>query len=431
MSRIGGVGGEPSIPSILTGPVVTGIPGSARVGTPVAPVDPVPPVVPGAAEATPLADVALAGRLATGDVLPEPAALALALEQATRALQGGRAHDVLATLDATWSARLAHDAPWYLRAAALELLARGDDAAAVLRDAIAALPRSAALLYLLGVHALAGGDDGAAQLATSHAVALHPDDPVLLTLRAAIEMRAGRAPEAEALLARASTRAGALPVREWFAALVRMPATRGASMPGRATAPTPRGTATMRATPRALPAVTPGAMPITSAARQTPHASPLVRPTPHGQDAVRATPLGSRPIPSPDSRDHESLHEAVRYGLALLDPPAVAAREAVRRRTRTGELLAIAAQHAGIAAPPIARRPPHVAALLVAVLLVGGLTTPVTRTAAMVVAGACLAWWALRRPQRRDATADLLATAAPHPGTRGIASERTVDRRIA
>jgi hypothetical protein len=164
--------------------------------------------------------VELAGRLSGGS--PEPlvtADLTLVLETATRALQQGRAGEVLAALDRLWSDSLASDSPWYLRAAALEVLGRSADAEMVLRSAIAKLPRSAALLYLLGVHASARLQPDAALVASSHALRVHPDEPLLLVQHAALMRARDDSAAADTLLQRARSTAPQLPVDQWMQAL--------------------------------------------------------------------------------------------------------------------------------------------------------------------------------------------------------------------
>lgn len=314
MTSIGRIGGDGNVPPVFTGPVFTVVPGRGRIEGAVPPVDPVRGGDGAAdapdAEAPP--PITLAGRLASGDALPPAPALAIALEQATRALQGGRAHEVLAALDTIWSSQLAHDSPWYLRAAALELLARHDDAAGLLREAIAQLPSSPALLYLLGVHATIAGDDAAAHLATAHAHALHPDDPVLLVLRAAVLSRSGQAAEANALLAHAVALAPALPVRDWYAVLARLgrlPASHAAD-----DAHAAHGARDVaRLTPASMRLVTDGATDDRPLDEPSSWSAPL-EPTPERPEI----PFG--------------LSDAVRYGLALLDAPGVAARAATRHR---------------------------------------------------------------------------------------------------
>ena len=426
MSSVGPVGGEGGgVPPIFTGPVRDAF-GTARVGGAVPPVDPAPPVAggeaPAGAPARPTPVITLAGRLAAADMLPPPAALALALEEATRALQGGRAHDVLAALDATWSPRLAHDAPWYLRAAALELLARSDDAAQLLKEAIAQLPSSAALLYLLGVHALVEGDEVAARLATAHAAQLHDAEPIVLVLRAAVLARAGQPFEANDLLRRALAARPALPLREWFEVLVAL-----ARRPVRADAAAARP---RLATPRAVAALPPegGRAPAPTPAR-TSGAHAAVIPAGDSQDegARRTTGAPDRDdaahwaAPLVPPRDEPpvppGLADAVRYGLALLDAPADAARAAVRDRGTRDDLATIAAR-AGLLAGRGDATPPTLLALVVVAGLAIAFVVPALRGLVLGAGGALLvAWLATRR--RGDAHARGERPARP-----------SVDRRV-
>jgi hypothetical protein len=213
----GGVGQTPFRIPLLTAPVATGVPplvGDAprqiTAGTP-------EPVTPTAARGD--APITLAGRLDAGDLLPDVTHLALALEAATRALQHGRADEVLAHLDAVWSQQLASDSPWYLRAAALELLGRVGDAEQVLRDAIARLPRSAAMLYLLGVHAAVTGQHDAAKLANDHALALHPTEPLLWAQRVALAQRDEPADTVHTLRSRLLSLTPADTAEQWVSTL--------------------------------------------------------------------------------------------------------------------------------------------------------------------------------------------------------------------
>jgi tetratricopeptide (TPR) repeat protein len=206
--RISGMAGS-SLGPVHTGPILT--PASTRGvssdGAPVAPVGRPTPV-----------PVTLAGRLAAAELgdLVSTANVEMTLEAATRALQHGRADDVLGILDPIWRDDVASDSPWYLRAAALEVLGRTSDAESILRDAIARLPRSAALLYLLGVHAAARGQGDAALVASAHALQVHPEEPLLLVQRAALRRAAGAHDDADALIARARWAAPDLPVDRWL-----------------------------------------------------------------------------------------------------------------------------------------------------------------------------------------------------------------------
>jgi tetratricopeptide (TPR) repeat protein len=415
VTSIGRVGGDGGIPPVFTGPVFTGVPASGRVAGAVPPVDPALAGDTGVAEAVPVAQptITLAGRLASGDALPAAPALAIALERATRALQGGRAHEVLAALDTVWSSQLAHDSPWYLRAAALELLARHDDAAGLLREAIAQLPSSPALLYLLGVHATVAGDDAAAQLATAHAHELHPEDPVLLVLRAAVLSRGGLPFEANALLSRAVALAPTLPVRDWFAVLARL----GRVVP-QATEQMPPQVAPRlpRRTPAALPRVTDD---VPAEPPRDAHDTAPSRTDERDDDPSWAAPLRA-PADAPTLP--LGLPDAVRYGLALLDAPADAARAATRHRA-PDDAMSLLAARAGLAFD-VAARPGGPG--LVALVLVAALAAGVADPAARGLLGGALAlgagWWVttrLRRGRTVPAARDALASPA-----------RTIDRRV-
>ena len=131
-------------------------------------------------------------------------------------------------------------------------------------------------------------------------------------------------------------------------------------------------------------------------------------------ETARAT--GPRPSDPPTVPD--GLHDAVRVGLALLDPPGVAARSAVRRRTLDDAMPAIAA-HAGLVAPPAgAASVPGAAALVVALLALALMPSP--RTVLLVTAlGVAWLWW------RRRARPSRLLARDPLPDR-----ATTVDRRI-
>ncbi len=259
--------------------------------------------------------ISLAGRLDAGDQLPETTRLALALESATRAMQHGRADQVLQELDAVWSNQLAADSPWYLRTAALQLLGRMSDAEQVMRDAIAKLPRSAALLYLLGVHTAFRGQGDAARLANDHALSLHPTEPLLWLQRAALLQNAGMPGDAAAILEQVQQMEPTYPAAHWLATLMRLGG-------ARSTAPTP----TMQRS--------------------------ILRLTPSSSDAI-AEPR--RPTPSVPLQIGV-LETAVRYGLTLLASPTESARTATQLSAASdpGVIYAesISAANAAAATPP-------------------------------------------------------------------------------
>jgi tetratricopeptide (TPR) repeat protein len=283
ISPIPGNGGTvpPMRVSLLTAPVTTGIlpiAGDDALRRP----DGTPPSAAGATVRND-APISLAGRLDSGDALPETTQLALALESATRALQSGRPEQVLTELDAIWSHQLLADSPWYLRTAALQLLGRMTDAEQVMRDAIERLPRSAALLYLLGVYTSNRGHPDAARLANDHALALHPTEPLLWLQRAALASQSGMHDTAAAILARVQLMEPAFPAAQWLTTLVRL-----------------GGAATRSATPgvqRAIERLTPSSVALVSD-----------KPAPVSASTVSV------------------LETAIRYGLTLLESPTQSAR---------------------------------------------------------------------------------------------------------
>ncbi len=283
----GGIAGvSPFRTPALTAPVSSGVP-------PVVPDDGLelpqgaPGAAPGATSRRDDAPIWLAGRLELGDVLPETTQLAVALESATQALQRGRPDQVLGLLDAVWSDQLLADSPWYLRAAALELLGRTSDAEQVLRDAIARLPRSAAMLYLLGVHTMRRGQPEAARLANDHALALHPLEPLLWLQRAALAAQRERPDSAHEILAHVETMDPGYPAARWLATLSQL----GARF-------------------------TRDATPIASRAIEQPTPGVLTTPADLGASGPE-TPIAGG-----------VLESALRYGLTLLDSPTQSARNA-------------------------------------------------------------------------------------------------------
>jgi hypothetical protein len=217
----GGGGGVPPFRNVvLTAPVNTGVPPTIDDHAAVLPNGQPPKSAGNAFRDDP--PISLAGRLHVGDVLPETTQLALALEAATHALQHGRADTVLTALDAVWSSELASDSPWYLRAAALQLLGRTADAEQVMRAAIAKLPQSAALLYLLAVHLTRRGLLEAAQLASDHALTLHPTEPLLWLQRAALTRNLGSMGDAHSMLETVAAESPAFPAAQWLDTLVRL-----------------------------------------------------------------------------------------------------------------------------------------------------------------------------------------------------------------
>ncbi len=288
----GPLGGGPAfrVP-VLTAPVSTGVPPVIGDEPLVLPQG-APASAPGPAPRDD-APILLGGRLDAGSALPDTTELAMALEAATRAMQNGRAEQVLAELDAIWSDRLASDSPWYLRTAALQLLGRMDDAEQVMRNAIERLPRSAALLYLLGVYTAHRGQPEAARLASNYALALHPTEPLLWLQSAALSANADMPGTSAAILEQVQTRSPAFPAENWLATLIRL---------GRDTSPTP--------TPvfqRAIERLTPSGVPVIAEAQVSP--APVSTPTPFALTV---------------------LDTAVRYGLTLLESPTESARSATK-----------------------------------------------------------------------------------------------------
>lgn len=316
IQRGGGMDIPPARPPLLTAPVLTGVPplvdetellltGQPRTAGPRASGAPTPQPAP-----LPLRDdapISLGGRLELGDQLPATTTLAVALESATRALQNGRADLVLSELDAVWSAKLGSDSPWYLRTAALQLLGRTDDAEQVLRDAVARLPRSAAMLYLLAVHTAHRGQFDAARLASDHALALHPTEPLLVLQRAALLQRASDGDAAARLLAQVLEHDPDVPAAQWLATLAKL----GERAPAGST-PSAQ-CAVARLTPSSLPALV--ADDVTAPATITPQ---------------------------------PWLDGAVRYGLSLLESPLQSARTATRL---SGSMDAVTARAERMAMP--------------------------------------------------------------------------------
>ena len=317
-------GGMPIPPTrvpLLTAPVLTGVPPLIDETELLLPRDPRATPATGAPHAALRDDapISLAGRLEQGDALPETTELAVALESATRALQNGRADLVLSELDAVWSPKLGSDSPWYLRTAALQLLGRGADAEQVLRDGVARLPRSAAMLYLLVVHTAHRGQFDAARLASDHALAIHPNEPLLLVQRAALAQRAGDADTAGQLLQQAGERDPTFPAQQWMATLARV------------------GEPEQRVgTPSSLPAL----------ARVAGGANAAI-------GLADAPPTPPPFVPSP------WLDGALRYGLSLLQSPLQSARTATRI---SGSMDAVTARAERYAAPVSA--PPEAGPLL-------------------------------------------------------------------
>ncbi len=353
---------------VLTAPVLGGIP--PRIdddpllppkGAPQSPQSPQPSTL------RDDAPIALAGRLELGDVLPDTTRLALALEGATRALQSGKAEAVLAELDAVWSHQLASDSPWYLRGGALQLLGRTADAEQVLRDAVARLPRSAAILYLLGVHTAHRGQPEAARLANDHALALHPTEPLLWLQRAALATREGTPDMATAILQHVRTLAPAFPADDWLTMLARL---------GEPLARTPTPTyqkAIARLTPSSLPAVESNeAAPATIAAAQI-----------------------------PPNASASALDAAVRYGLTLLEAPTHSARTATGVSRASGSSDAVSQLGAiirGIESQPLQRAElPAWDTITLAICVVVIALVPSLRIPALMLGGAATMLLVARR----------------------------------
>ena len=355
-----GAGIPPFRIPVLTAPVSTGVPpviGEEPLRLPPGSL----PQAPGAALRDD-APISLAGRLELGDVLPDTTQLALALESATRALQRGRADVVLAELDAVWSHQLDADSPWYLRSGALQLLGRTTDAEQVLRDAIARLPRSAAMLYLLGVHTAHRGHPDAAKLANDHALSLHPNEPLLWLQRAALAQCSGIPDVVSAILSRVASLEPAFPADDWLPMLARVGELRGRT-------PTPvLQRAIVRGTPASLAAVSG---------------------TPRDQPAI-----GPHPLPPPST----PLEAAVRYGLTLLESPTQSARTATGAATLGEGITPLAQVLSGLGATPPSRAPlPSWDAITLAIGLAVIVLVPPLRIPALMLCGAAAMLMVSRR----------------------------------
>lgn len=332
---------------VLTAPVSTGVP--PLIGDGDAARAPAATSTTNTAPQRGDAPITLAGRLDVGDTLPDTTRLALALESATRALLHGRADQILSELDGVWSQQLAVDSPWYLRTAALQLLGRTSDAEQVLRDAIARLPRSAAMLYLLGVHTAHRGQYDAARLANDHALALHPTEPLLWLQRAALAEADAMHGTAEAMLQQVLKLDPSLPARQWLATLTRLGA---------------------------------------RASRATAHAAerPMARLTPSSVTAINTAVADA---PQPASLSPGELELSLRFGLVLLESPTQSARMATQSGTSSAIGVDYASAVSGAAATPPTRSalPAWESLILVAGLLVVAFVPPL-RIPALMFSGA-------------------------------------------
>lgn len=347
----GGTGVPPFRVPVLTAPVSTGVPPVIGEESPLLPQGAVPssPAAPPRDDAP----IILAGRLEVGDQLPDTTQLALALESATRHLQHGRADAVLAALDAVWSQQLAADSPWYLRSGALQLLGRTADAEQVIRDAIARLPRSAAILYLLGVHTAHRGHPDAAKLANDHALSLHPTEPLLWVQRAALAQSNGIPDVVTAIISHVASLEPSFPADDWLLMLARVGEQRGRT-------PTPvLQRVITRSTPSLLPAVT---------------ATPL-------DVAV----VGPSPLPSPST----PLEAAVRYGLTLLESPTQSARTATGALTASDGVTPLSQMLSAHNATPRSRAQlPSWESIALAIGVAVIVLVPTLRVAAVLICGA-------------------------------------------
>jgi hypothetical protein len=310
------------------------------------------------------APITLGGRLDATASLPDSTRLALALEAATRALQGGRPAQVLAELDRIWSPELTSDSPWYLRTSALELLGRTSDAEQVIRLAITRLPRSASLLYLLGVHTASLGHIDAARIASDHALSLHPSEPLLWIQRAALAQRAGNGAMVEQILRRIAEIDSRFPSDQWLESLARL----GNVASGR---PTPR-------TSHSVARLTPGSLPALSDDRVAASLTPNV-------------PAGGAP-----------LELALRLGLTLLPSPTQSARDGTRITTSDDPAVTYSRQPtprvAVPIAPPITRNTSSSGPVVVfAITLACGVALPALRLPAVLIGAGLLIYLASRQ----------------------------------
>ncbi len=376
---------------LLTAPVLTGVPPTVA--------DTARPATGGTtrgteaqAPARPDAPISLAGRLEHGDTVPETTDLAMALESATRAIQKGRPDLVLSDLDRVWSDSLASDSPWYLRGAALQLLGRTSDAEQVLRNAVERLPRSAAILYLLGVHTSNRAHLDAARIANDHAVALHPNEPLLWLQRAALAFRSGQSETAAALAAHAETLEPAFPVPQWLETLIALTEREAPVTVQRATPVIQR--AVGRLTPASVASL--GALAATvNAGNQKALVASTSREGSPGAETPAMQP-GTAPLAS------HVLETAVRYGLTLLDSPTESARSATHQPGAIDERAAsdAAARFASAAVvAPTRGIGPSWEALVLATCAVIIAFVPVARVPALIVTGVTIVLMASRRPR--------------------------------
>ena len=375
---------------LLTAPVLTGVP--PTVADTVRPDTGRTRGPEAQAPARPDAPISLAGRLEHGDTVPETTDLAMALESATRAMQKGRPDLVLSDLDRVWSDSLASDSPWYLRGAALQLLGRTSDSEQVLRNAVERLPRSAAILYLLGVHTSNRAHLDAAKIASDHAVALHPNEPLLWLQRAALAFRSGQTETAAALTAHAETLEPAFPVPQWLETLIALTEREAPAAGQRATPVIQR--AVGRLTPASLPALDALALAVNAGNQKA-----LVAST--SRDGSAGPEF---PVPPPASAPTAShlLETAVRYGLTLLDSPTESARSATHHPGAIDERAAADAAARFASAPVVAPSRgigPSWEALVLATCAVIIAFVPVARVPALIVTGVTIVLMASRRPR--------------------------------
>jgi thioredoxin-like negative regulator of GroEL len=128
------------------------------------------------------------------------------------ALEEGHPEVALRLLDPWWSAGQNREECWCLRTQALYQLKRFAEAGDVAEQGLARLPDSVALRYLLANCELSRGDGPGAERAMRAALALAPDQPVVLCRLAEWLGRTGRGEEAGRLVRRAAAAAPGHPL---------------------------------------------------------------------------------------------------------------------------------------------------------------------------------------------------------------------------
>lgn len=146
--------------------------------------------------------------------------VAMGLEQARSSLLKMAPADALAALDSIWNDAYSTEEGWYLRAGALTALGLPGEADRVADQGLSGRPGSLALRYMQGLSRSVIGDWHGAKAASTAAIEMAPDDPLLRLQNAVIQAATGHRDRARELVLSVSRQYSGHPAIDWAKAMI-------------------------------------------------------------------------------------------------------------------------------------------------------------------------------------------------------------------